>query len=95
MNGLEEVGARVRVDKLKPWNYSPKAPFPSNPRWLRRLANRLMNPFTELTAKAYDCCLASICAAFGSTWLGNTYQIAPATCKPSRIAHVVRCAVAG
>jgi hypothetical protein len=32
MNGLEEVGARVRVDKLKPWNYSLKAPFPSNPR---------------------------------------------------------------
>ena len=24
MNGVWEVGARVRVDKLKPWNYSLK-----------------------------------------------------------------------
>ncbi len=35
MNGVGEVGARVRVDKLKPWNYSPKVPFPPNPRWHR------------------------------------------------------------
>ena len=34
MNGVGEVGARVRVDKLKPWNYSPKTPFSPNPRWL-------------------------------------------------------------
>jgi hypothetical protein len=33
MNGLEEVGARVRVDKLKPRDYSVRLPFPPNPRW--------------------------------------------------------------
>jgi hypothetical protein len=33
MNGVGEVGARVRVDKLKPWNYSSKVPFSPNPRW--------------------------------------------------------------
>jgi hypothetical protein len=30
MNGVGEVGARVRVDKLKPCNYSLKTPFSSN-----------------------------------------------------------------
>ncbi|MGF6723626.1 hypothetical protein P3T43_002981 [Paraburkholderia sp. GAS41] len=35
MNGVGEVGARVRVDKLKPCNYSPKMPLPPNPRWSR------------------------------------------------------------
>jgi hypothetical protein len=33
MNGMEEVGARVRVDKLKPRDYSVRLPFPPNPRW--------------------------------------------------------------
>jgi hypothetical protein len=33
MNGVGEVGARVRVDKLKPWNYSSKVPFSPNPGW--------------------------------------------------------------
>ena len=30
MNGMGEVGARVRVDVLKPSNYSAKPPFPPN-----------------------------------------------------------------
>ena len=38
MNGMGEVGARVRVDKLKPWNYSSKVPFSPNPRWHRDAA---------------------------------------------------------
>src|SRR6202012_2587176 len=40
MDGMGEVGARVRVDKLKPWNYSVKLPFPPNPRWLRLVGRR-------------------------------------------------------
>ncbi|CAG9263127.1 hypothetical protein PUN4_430061 [Paraburkholderia unamae] len=52
MNGWEEVGARVRVDKLKPRNYSAKVTFPSNFRMTPATASALAPRCTALSTIA-------------------------------------------
>ena len=88
MNGMGEVGARVRVDKLKPWNYSLKPPFPPNPRWRAGVAGAARNRGQSLAGAGSEAGRQNLHGAnrdsageFGAAVRSATARLAQASCS--------------